>query len=126
MILRCTYILIHSPVDPLPTRSASPVIKVNKSRFLGYNLLAVGLALGANFLGNTSWLMSLNVDLFRTTLKADIVYPINSLSRYIDDNYEFLYPAKWIKDPNVFLIKTVRNREDNTLTYLITYLLTYL
>ncbi len=68
--------------------------------------------------------MSLNVDLFRTTLKADIVYPINSLSRYIDDNYEFLYPAKWIKDPNVFLIKTVRNIEDNKL--LLTYLLTYL
>ncbi len=91
----------------MPTRSTEPLIKLDKKRFVSYNLLAVALALGANFLGITSSLMSLNVDLFRTKLKADIVYPINSLSRYIDDDYEFLYPAKWIKDPNVFLVKTV-------------------
>ena len=91
------------------TRYVEPAIKLDKNRFLAYNLLAVALALGANFLGITSWLMSFNVDLFRTKLKADIIYPINSLSRYIDndDDYEFLYPSKWIKDPNVFLVKTV-------------------
>lgn len=95
--------------EPLRTRNAEPLIKIDKKRFVAYNLLAVALALGANFLGITSWLMSMNVDLFRTTLKADIIYPVNSLSRYIDSDhdYEFLYPAKWIKDPSVFLVRTV-------------------
>lgn len=88
------------------------LIQIDPVRFVGYNLLAISLAIGANFLGCTSWLMShSDPQLFRS-LKLDQLYPIDGLRRVVDleDKYEFVFPAQWTMDPRVLLYNT-RSRE---------------
>jgi len=88
-----------------------PRIKLDVPRFIFYNLLAVFLALTANFSGVTSALLSTNSEYF-ASLKLDQLYPINGNMRKIDadDKYEFLVPATWLPDKAISLAEA-RERE---------------
>jgi len=74
-------------------------------------LAATGLALGANFLGVTSFLLGKTPKLAET-LGLDEVVPVQNFKRCIDrDNgYEYLYPAQWLVDQRIVLRNTERKR----------------
>lgn len=81
-------------------------------RFVFFNALAVVLALGANFVGITSLLLTqTQPEVFRSA-GLDELYPIGGLSKYVDreDAYSFVYPYNWVKDRYLILAEA-RNRE---------------
>jgi len=80
-------------------------------RFFSYNTLAIVLAVGANFLGVTSLLMTqTNPEIFRS-LKLDQLYSVGGYRRYIstENQYEFTFPDNWLIDQSV-LLSNINNR----------------
>jgi hypothetical protein len=90
----------------------SPSIKIDPLRFVFFNLLAIVIALGANFLGSTSFLLSTIKSPVWEQLQLDEVYPINGFRRHFDkeDGYNFKYPANWFID-RAILLADIRDRE---------------
>lgn len=88
------------------------VRKINPIRFVFFNVIAILLALGSNFLGSTSFLMSNISPQTWESLDLNALYPINGYRKHIDydDKYEFKYPAYWFIDRSVILAE-VRERE---------------
>ena len=86
-------------------------LRIDPKRFVAYNLLAIGLALGANFLGVTSILTSINPEPFRAA-RLDRLYSIGGFSRCVDDKvgFEYLYPSDWSVDDQL-LYKQLRDAE---------------
>ena len=80
-------------------------VGIDPTRFILFNLLAVALALGANFVGVTSNLMTSTNPTFFRELKVDRLYQIAGYFRHVDDDdgYEFLYPQTWMADQTVML-----------------------
>ena len=97
-----------------PTTSSARLRNSNSStqRFLLFNLLALVLATGANFLNLTSFLMSSTSPSFFRSLGLDQLYAINGYMRSVDleDEYSFLYPSSWVKDRYIVLAEA-RERE---------------
>jgi hypothetical protein len=68
------------------------------------------LAIGANFAGITSTILTNTNPTFFRSLKVDQLYGINHFQRYIDTNnnhFEFLYPDNWFIDQNVLLTREI-------------------
>lgn len=86
-------------------------LRIDPRRFVAYNLLAAGLALGANFLGCTSALMSVNPEPFRAA-GFDRLYSIGGFSRCVDDRggFEYIYPSEWTVDDQL-LYRQLREAE---------------
>ena len=87
-------------------------VGIEPVRFISYNLLALVLALGANFLGVTSTIMSnTNPEYFRS-LQLDQLYAIGGYRRYSspEQKYSFIYPSSWEQDRAV-LAQKLRLRE---------------
>lgn len=84
---------------------------INPVRFVSYNLLAIALAFGANFLGITSTLMSNTSPALFQSLKLDQLYMIGGFRRYVnnDDKYELIYPSQWEFDRDVLMAKLNMN-----------------
>nr|XP_043621794.1 psbP domain-containing protein 7, chloroplastic [Erigeron canadensis] len=57
------------------------------------------VAIGANFIGTTSFLLGLSPETARN-LKLDVLYPIKGYSRCInsEQGFEFIYPQNWVGD----------------------------
>ena len=85
---------------------------IDIKRFISFNLLAIALALGANFVGITSSLMTATNPVLFQTLKLDQLYPIDGYFRFVENNdgYEFQYPSNWLADQTVTLANA-RERE---------------
>lgn len=83
-------------------------LQINPIRFLGFNLLALMLAFGANFVGITSYVMSNTDPVYFRSTQLDQLYPIDGYRRYVDrdDHYEFIFPTDWVIDPRVLLYNT--------------------
>ncbi|KAF4360908.1 hypothetical protein G4B88_016068 [Cannabis sativa] len=88
-------------------------------------LLGVGsaslVAVGANFLGVTSFLLGLSPETSRN-LKLDVVYPIGGYNRCIDTNEgfvtnvtEFIYPATWVGDQRLLYRAAERKELERSL-----------
>ena len=93
-------------------RSDMKKVGIDIKRFISFNLLAFFLALGANFVGITSHLMTnTNPEFFRS-LKLDQLYNISGFFRFVEtgDGFEFLYPDSWVADQTVTLANA-RERE---------------
>ena len=85
---------------------------IDPVRFISYNLLALVLAIGANFLGVTSAIMtSTSPETFRS-LGIDQLYDIGGYRRYTaaDLKYSFMFPSTWEQDRTV-LAKKLRLNE---------------
>ncbi|PIN23945.1 hypothetical protein CDL12_03341 [Handroanthus impetiginosus] len=76
-----------------------PLQSVFRRRLLNGVSAASLLAVGANFGGVTSFVLSYSPETARS-LKLDALYPIGGYSRYIDTNegFEFVYPENWLGD----------------------------
>jgi len=85
---------------------------IDIKRFVLFNALAIALALGANFIGVTSTLMSISNPEYFRSLKLDELYAINDFRRYsdADDKYEFIFPSDWVQDRTI-LLANIRDRE---------------
>lgn len=85
---------------------------IDIKRFVLFNALAIVLALGANFIGITSTLMSITKPEYFRSLKLDELYAINDFRRYSDsdDKYEFIFPSDWVQDRTI-LLANIRDRE---------------
>ena len=83
------------------------------SRFISFTFLSILLALGANFLGVTSFLLSSTQPDYFSSLGLDQIYSINGFRKNIDNEkgYEFVFPDNWLIDQTT-LIKNL-NRRDN-------------
>jgi PsbP len=80
-------------------------LKIDLPRFVAYNLLAVALAFGSNFLGVTSVLMSsTNPEYFRSA-GLDQLYSVGGFRRHVDveDKYEYIFPENWLFDRSIML-----------------------
>ena len=80
-------------------------LKIDLPRFVAYNLLAVALAFGSNFLGLTSAVMSAtNPDYFRSA-RFDQLYSVGGFRRHVDveDRYEYIFPENWLFDRSIML-----------------------
>ena len=90
------------------------VIKLDVNRFIKYNSIAFVLAIGANFLGITSAIMSNTNPSYFRSLKLDKLYSINGYQRYVDDdnngghNYEFIYPSEWSIDRSILVAREIK------------------
>jgi PsbP len=96
-------------------------LKIDLPRFVAYNLLAVALAFGSNFLGVTSAVMSAtNPEYFRSA-RFDQLYSVGGFRRHVDveDKYEYIFPENWLFDRSIMLAdarerdmpKTLRDRK---------------
>ena len=80
-------------------------------RFVTFNALALILAIGANFLGMTSSILtSSNPEFFRS-IKLDQLYSIGGFRRYVnsENKYEFIFPNRWLVDQSI-LLSSINNR----------------
>merc|ERR1711977_251109 len=75
----------------------------SRRRFLSGTGLALVTALGANFLGITSNILSLNTSFARRN-RFDVLYPIGGYKRSLDsDNgFTFIYPERWLADQTLY------------------------
>ena len=80
---------------------------IDPVRFISYNLLALVLALGANFMGITSLLMSNTYPNYFRSLSLDQLYEVGGYRRYSsqEQKYQFLYPSTWEPDRAVLAQK---------------------
>jgi hypothetical protein len=126
--LRCT-----ANDDPLPPTTREYIfgkdgefmqdaknVGIDPVRFIGYNLLALILALGANFVGITSTLMTnTNPELFRS-LGVDQLYDIGGYRRYTaadtSSKYTFVFPSGWEQDRAVLARKLRLNERPAALS----------
>lgn len=85
---------------------------IDPVRFVAFNALAVAIALGANFLGMTSFIMSKTNPAFFQSVRADQLYSIDGYRRYYDteDKYEFVFPSDWLQDQAV-LMRNIQERD---------------
>ncbi|KMZ63472.1 PsbP domain-containing protein 7, chloroplastic [Zostera marina] len=92
----------NEPKAPIPGTEidlTSPLAAVFRRRLVVGTGTAAGLALGANFLGLTSFLLGFEPEIGRK-LKFDTIYPIGGYRRCLEINngFEFIYPSSWVGD----------------------------
>ncbi|XP_022719409.1 psbP domain-containing protein 7, chloroplastic [Durio zibethinus] len=82
-----------------PAEEFAPLATTFQRRLLVGVGSASLVAVGANFVGLTSFLLGLAPESGRN-LKLDVLYPIEGYSRRIENNegFEFIYPASWVGD----------------------------
>ncbi|KAK7392017.1 hypothetical protein VNO78_20443 [Psophocarpus tetragonolobus] len=96
---------------PSPAEEFAPLAtKFQRRLLLGLGSASL-VALGANFGGITSFLLSLSPQNGRN-LKLDVLYPIAGYSRCVDtkEGFEFIYPATWVGDQTL-LYRAAKKRE---------------
>ena len=89
--------------------------KVDPVRFVLYTSLAASLALGANFIGVTSILLSnspASIQQVAQNSRVDQLYSISGFKRYYNSakGYEFVFPDNWLTDQSIVLAEA-RERE---------------
>ena len=114
-----------APASPIPTSKAmyfsdssnlgnraDEDFGFDLGRFIGFNSLAIIIALGANFLGITTALISNTNPSYFRSLGVDQLYSINGFRRAsnTEDKYEFIFPQDWVIDQSIYMNK-VRARE---------------
>ncbi|XP_071700917.1 psbP domain-containing protein 7, chloroplastic [Rutidosis leptorrhynchoides] len=87
------------PTNKLPAEQFSPLATAFRRRLLTGIGSAALVAVGANFVGTTSFLLGLSPETTRN-LKLDVLYPIKGYSRCIksEEGFEFIYPQNWVGD----------------------------
>ncbi|KNA18735.1 hypothetical protein SOVF_068040 [Spinacia oleracea] len=99
-----------------PAEQYAPLASTFQRRLL----LGIGsaslVAVGANFVGITSFLLGLSPDTGRN-LKLDVLYPIRGYSRCIQPNegFEFIYPATWVADQTLLYRAAERAEQERSL-----------
>lgn len=80
-------------------------------------IAATSIALGGNFLGVTSWLLSLDQGRLAHKSRIDVLIPVEGYKRCIDyDNgYEFQYPSNWLADQALYRRYAERVEKENSL-----------
>lgn len=103
-----------------PNRSPAEQFAPLASTFQRRLLVGVGsaslVAVGANFVGITSFVLGLSPETGRS-LKLDVLYPIGGYSRCIDVNlgFEFIYPATWVGDQTLLYRAAGRAEQERSL-----------
>eukprot|EP00877_Chromochloris_zofingiensis_P014932 jgi/Chrzof1/9693/Cz04g12120.t1_PPD7[v5.2] len=84
----------------------------NRRRAVVGGLTALGIALGGNLGGCTSFLLGLDGGNFAHQVKLDVVVPVKGFRRCVDYQYgfEFLYPSSWLGDQT--LLKRAAQRAE--------------
>lgn len=80
-------------------------LKLDVPRFIAYNLLAVFLAFGSNFLGVTSAVMSATKPEYFRSAGLDQLYSVGGFRRHVDveDRYQYIFPENWLFDRSIML-----------------------
>ncbi|GLI62450.1 hypothetical protein VaNZ11_005080 [Volvox africanus] len=96
------------PSSPLPGPSLTDPVQTiywggtlpNTRRAILGSLSGVGIALGGNLGGVTSWLLGLDGGELAERTRADVLVPVRGAKRCVDYTYgfEFTYPASWLGD----------------------------
>ncbi|GIL59151.1 hypothetical protein Vafri_14071 [Volvox africanus] len=88
-----------SLTDPVQTIYWGGTLPNTRRAILG-SLSGVGIALGGNLGGITSWLLGLDGGELAGRTRADVLVPVRGAKRCVDYTYgfEFTYPASWLGD----------------------------
>ncbi|PON59898.1 PsbP family [Parasponia andersonii] len=102
--------------DRSPAEQFAPLETTFRRRLLVGVGSATLVAVGADFLGITSFLLGLSPETSRN-LKLDVVYPIGGYNRCIDTNegFEFIYPASWVGDQRLLYRAAERKEFERSL-----------
>ncbi|XP_066313217.1 psbP domain-containing protein 7, chloroplastic-like [Miscanthus floridulus] len=94
-----------------PAQEFASLAAVFRRRLVVGATTAAAAAVGANFGGVTSFLLSLSPELGRS-LRLDVLYPVGGFTRCLDsDNgFEFIYPSSWVGDQTL-LYREVKKAE---------------
>lgn len=89
---------------------------VFRRRFILGTITGTALALGADFLGSTSAILSLNPELFRG-LRVDVLYPIGGYKRCLETSqgFEFIFPKTWVGDQTLLYRAVQRGERERSL-----------
>jgi hypothetical protein len=95
--------------------SSNVALEIDPKRFFAYTTLAAILAIGSNFLGLTTAILSSSAPAIQAQYSAaglDEIYPISGFKKYYsrDNGYEYLYPGDWLADQTV-LLANIRLKE---------------
>lgn len=113
----------ESPPPPTPTRNIDfdgklPLFapSVFRRRFVVGTIAGSLIALGADFLGSTSAILSLNPDFFRG-FRADVLYPIGGYKRCLETSkgFEFIFPKEWVGDQTLLYRAAQRGEWERSL-----------
>lgn len=96
--------------------SAAAASWVVPRRFVLGTSVGLLVALGANFLGVTSALLSLNPALSRAA-RVDVLYPVQGYKRCLETSrgFEFIYPAQWVGDQRLLYRAVERAERERSL-----------
>ncbi|CAM6072582.1 unnamed protein product [Sphagnum tenellum] len=96
--------------------SSSSASWVVPRRFVLGTSVGLLVALGANFLGVTSALLSLNPALSRAA-RVDVLYPVQGYKRCLETSrgFEFIYPAQWVGDQRLLYRAVERAERERSL-----------
>ncbi|PON81683.1 PsbP family [Trema orientale] len=102
--------------DRSPAEQFAPLETTFRRRLLVGVGSATLVAVGADFLGITSFLLGLSPETSRN-LKLDVLYPIGGYNRCIDTNegFEFIYPASWVGDQRLLYRAAERKEFERSL-----------
>ncbi|KAG0625780.1 hypothetical protein M758_2G080400, partial [Ceratodon purpureus] len=89
---------------------------VFRRRFVLGTVAGSLIALGADFLGTTSAILSLNPEFFRG-LRADVLYPIAGYKRCLEASkgFEFIFPQTWVGDQTLLYRAAQRGERKRSL-----------
>lgn len=89
---------------------------VFRRRFVLGTIGGTVIALGADFLGSTSAILSLNPEFFRG-LRADVLYPISGYKRCLETSkgFEFIFPQTWVGDQTLLYRAVQRGERERSL-----------
>ncbi|KAG0560680.1 hypothetical protein M758_9G004400 [Ceratodon purpureus] len=117
----------ESPLPPTPRPTPNSNIDfdgklplfappVFRRRFVVGTIAGSVIALGADFLGSTSAILSLNPDFFRG-LRADVLYPIGGYKRCLETSkgFEFIFPKEWVGDQTLLYRAVQRGERERSL-----------
>jgi len=108
-----TSVVSSSSSSSSATAAASWVVP---RRFVLGTSVGLLVALGANFLGVTSALLSLNPALSRAA-RVDVLYPVQGYKRCLETSrgFEFIYPAQWVGDQRLLYRAVERAERERSL-----------
>ncbi|CAK9874901.1 unnamed protein product [Sphagnum jensenii] len=105
-----------SDTSVVSSSSAAAASWVVPRRFVLGTSVGLLVALGANFLGVTSALLSLNPALSRAA-RVDVLYPVQGYKRCLETSrgFEFIYPAQWVGDQRLLYRAVERAERERSL-----------
>ena len=120
----CVFLILTEPtsVPPTPVFTPSQVARQSigplQPRRVALGVLSgLGIGLGGNIFGISSFLLGLDDGKNAEALRLDALIPVKGFKRCVDyqNGFEFVYPANWLADQRLYRRYAERIERSNSL-----------